>query len=189
MSLTTTCGPHLLQQRQQRPGRLGRVGAVLGVGVGRREHPVFLGRGEAEPGALDGAAPLLPGLDHDLVAARGQRPAEGDRREDVARVAEGGEQIADLRASRVRAADALTGPGEDDLRHVAVARGPQQEADRLADVLGADHLLAGDLALGELGHRRVDEGRAPAPCTGRLRRPPRGGSTSVKLITAALVAA
>src|SRR5215207_4712334 len=57
------------------------------------------------------------------------------------------------------AADSLTGPGEDDLGHMAVARGAQQEADRLADVLGLDHLLSGHLALGELGHRRVDEGR------------------------------
>src|SRR3954453_13402075 len=56
-------------------------------------------------------------------------------------------------------AHTLTGPCEDDLGHVAVARGAQQEADRLADVLGPDHLLAGDLSLGELGHRRVDEGR------------------------------
>src|SRR5215213_10199644 len=57
------------------------------------------------------------------------------------------------------AADSLTGPGEDDLGHVAVARGAQQEADRLADVLGLDHLLGGHLPLGELGHRGVDEGR------------------------------
>ena len=92
MSLTTACGPHLLEQRQQRPGGLGGVGAVLGVRVGRREHPVFLGRGEAEPGALDRVAALLPGLDRHLVAARGQRPAQRDRREDVPGVAEGGEQ-------------------------------------------------------------------------------------------------
>ena len=62
-------GAHLLQQRQQRPRRLGCVIAVGRVGVGRREHPVFLGRGEAEPGALDRRAPLLPGLDHHLVPA------------------------------------------------------------------------------------------------------------------------
>src|SRR3954451_11903939 len=61
------------------------------------------------------------------------------------------------------AADPLTGPCEDDLGHVAVARGAQQEADRLADVLGPDHLLARDLSLSELGHRRIDEGG----CEGR----------------------
>jgi hypothetical protein len=42
---------------------------------------------------------------------------------------------------------------------VAVARGLQQEADRLADVPGLDHLLGGHLPLGELGHWRVDETR------------------------------
>src|SRR4051794_20746871 len=52
---------------------------------------------------------------------------------------------------------ALAGAGEDNLRHVAVARGAQQEANRLAEVLRSDHLLAGHLSLGELGHRRVDE--------------------------------
>ena len=93
---------HLLEQRQQRPGRLGGVGAVLGVGVGRREHPVFLGGGEAEAGALDGGAALLPGLDRHLVAALGQRPAQRDRREDVAGVAEGGEQQAEALARRRR---------------------------------------------------------------------------------------
>src|SRR5215218_4651930 len=54
---------------------------------------------------------------------------------------------------------ALAGAGEDNLRHVAVARGAQQEADRLAEVLGPDHLLRRDLALDELGHRRLDEAR------------------------------
>ena len=76
---------HLLQQRQQRPRRLGGVLAVGGVRFRRREHPVFLGRGEAEPGALDRRPPLLPGLDHDLVPAPGQRPPERDRRERRAR--------------------------------------------------------------------------------------------------------
>src|SRR5829696_5005621 len=46
-------------------------------------------------------------------------------------------------------ADSLTGPGEDDLGHVAVGGGAQQEANRLADVLGLDHLLARYLPLGE----------------------------------------
>src|SRR4051794_35039340 len=55
--------------------------------------------------------------------------------------------------------ETLARPREDDLRHVAVARGPQQEADRLAEVLGPDHLLRRDLALDELGHRRLDEAR------------------------------
>ena len=41
-------GPHLLEQRHQRPRRLGGVVAFGRVGVGRREHPVFLRRGEAE---------------------------------------------------------------------------------------------------------------------------------------------
>src|SRR5215218_1663030 len=54
---------------------------------------------------------------------------------------------------------ALAGAGEDNLRHVAVARGAQQEADRLAEVLGPDHLLGRDLPLDELGHRRLDEAR------------------------------
>ena len=87
-------GAHLLQQRQQRPRRLGGVVAVGGVGIGRREHPVFLRRGEAEPGSLDRRPPLLPGLDHHLVPAPGQRPPQGDRREYVSRVAEGGYQDA-----------------------------------------------------------------------------------------------
>ena len=85
---------HLLQQRQQRPRRLGGVLAVGGVGFRRREHLVFLGRGEAEPGALDRPPALLPGLDHDLVPAPGQRPPQRDRREDVPGVAEGGDQDA-----------------------------------------------------------------------------------------------
>src|SRR3954452_19629205 len=59
----------------------------------------------------------------------------------------------------LRGIEALARTGEDDLRHVAVARGPQQEADRLAEILGADHLLRRDLALDELGHRRLDEAR------------------------------
>ena len=95
-------GPHLLQQRQQRPRRLGRVLAVGGVRFGRREHPVFLGRGEAEPGALDRRPPLLPGLDHDLVPAPGQRPPQRDRREDVPGVAEGGDQDAQTARRRAR---------------------------------------------------------------------------------------
>src|SRR3954447_24788458 len=45
--------------------------------------------------------------------------------------------------------ETLAGPGEDDLGDVAVARGPQQEADCLAEVLGSDHLLRRDLALDE----------------------------------------
>ena len=65
------------------------MAAVLRVGVGRRKHPVFLGRGEAQAGALDRGPALLPGLDHDLVATLRQRPPEGDRREGVAGVAEG----------------------------------------------------------------------------------------------------
>ena len=97
--------PHLLEQRQQRPRRLGRVVAVGRVGVGRREHPVFLGRGEAEPGALDRLAPLLPGLDHDLVAALAQRPPQRDRREDVPGVAKGGDQEAQALAAARRAVD------------------------------------------------------------------------------------
>src|SRR5689334_19126834 len=55
--------------------------------------------------------------------------------------------------------EALAGARKDDLGHVAVARGAQQEADRLAQILGADHLLRRDLALDELGHRRLDETR------------------------------
>src|SRR5215213_1934002 len=48
---------------------------------------------------------------------------------------------------------------EHDLWHVAVARGPQQEPDGLAEVLRSDHLLGRDLPLDELGHRRLDEAR------------------------------
>ena len=73
--------------------------------------------------------------------------------------------------------EALAGPGEDDLRDVAVGRGAEQEAHRLAEVAGLDHRLAGDLALGELGHRRCRRSPAPAPCTGSRRRRPRAGST------------
>ena len=130
---------HLLQQRQQRPRRLGGVLALLGVGVGRREHPVFLGRGEAEPGALDRLAALLPGLDHDLVAARGERPARGRSpgRRGRRRRRRRPESQTRLGAEPVRAVEPLARSGEDDLRHVAVARGAQQEADRLAEVLAA----------------------------------------------------
>ncbi|HEY7257028.1 MAG TPA: hypothetical protein VH476_10140 [Solirubrobacterales bacterium] len=87
-------GPQLLEQRHQRPCRLGGVIAFGRVGVGGREHPVFLGRGEAEAGVLDRGAALLPRLERDLGAARRQRPAEGDRGKDVAGVAEGGDQVA-----------------------------------------------------------------------------------------------
>src|SRR3954471_7114715 len=55
--------------------------------------------------------------------------------------------------------ESLAWPRKYDLRPVAVARGPQQEAHRLAEILGADHLLRRELALGELGHRRLDEAR------------------------------
>src|SRR5680860_931918 len=51
----------------------------------------------------------------------------------------------------------LAWSGEDDLGYVAVGGDAKQEAHRLADVLRPDHLLGGNLALGELGHRRVDE--------------------------------
>src|SRR6476659_1556450 len=61
------------------------------------------------------------------------------------------------RMSSLRRVQALAGSGEDDLRHVAVGRRVQQETHCLADVLRPDHLLAGDLPLGELGHRGVDE--------------------------------
>ncbi len=100
MSLTTDVRAHLLQQGQQRPRRLGRVRSLGRVGVRRREHPVFLGRGEAQAGALDRRPPLLPGLDRHLVAAPGQRPPERDRREDVARVAEGGDEEPHARGYR-----------------------------------------------------------------------------------------
>src|SRR4051794_25580516 len=53
--------------------------------------------------------------------------------------------------------ETLARPREYDLRHMAVLRGPQQEADRLAEVLGPDHLLGRDLPLDELGHRRLHE--------------------------------
>ena len=94
--------PHLLQQRQQRPSCLGGVLAVGGVRLRRREHPVFLCRGKAEPGSLDGGPALLPGLDHDLVPARRQGASEGDRREGVAGVAEGGDQDPQWRARAAR---------------------------------------------------------------------------------------
>ena len=64
---------------------------------------------------------------------------------------------ADLRpagADRVRRAD------EHDFGDDAGGRGAEQEPDPLGDVLGADHLVGGDLPLDELGHRRVDERRA-----------------------------
>ena len=83
-----------LDQRQQRPRRVGGVAAVVGVGLGRREGAVFLGRGEAEPGALDRGAALLPGLDRHLVPAARQPPSQRDRREDVTGVAEGGDEDA-----------------------------------------------------------------------------------------------
>src|SRR6188472_715864 len=57
----------------------------------------------------------------------------------------------------LRGVEPLARPRKDDLGDVAVGGGTQQEADRLAEVLGPDHFLARDLALGELGHRRVDE--------------------------------
>ena len=81
-----------LEQRQQRPRRVGGVLSLLGLRLGRREGAVFLGRGEVEPGALDRGAALLPGLDRHRVPAARQRPSQGDRREDVAGVAERGDQ-------------------------------------------------------------------------------------------------
>ena len=44
------------------------------------------------PSRLDRLAPVLPGLDRDLVAAPGQRAREGDRRKRVSGVAEGGDR-------------------------------------------------------------------------------------------------
>src|SRR6185295_117873 len=55
--------------------------------------------------------------------------------------------------------EALTRASEHDLWDVAVLRGAEQEAHRLAEVLGPDHLLRRDLPLDELGHRRLDEAR------------------------------
>src|SRR5277367_2609767 len=49
---------------------------------------------------------------------------------------------------------------EHDLGDHATRRGAQQEAHRLGYVLGANHRLGVDLALDEVGHRRVDERRA-----------------------------
>ena len=66
------------------------------------------------------------------------------------------------------------GPDELELRHHAVARSPQQEADRLGDVLRLDHLVLRNLALDPVGHaawrRSRGTGRSPgrrpwpAPC-------------------------
>ena len=58
------------------------------------------------------------------------------------------------------------------LRHHAVRRGPEQEPDRLRDVLGLDHLVLRDLTLDPVGHRRGDEARAE-------RRPARRPASSV----------
>src|SRR4029079_19762135 len=55
--------------------------------------------------------------------------------------------------------ETLARAGEHELRDAAVARGAQQEADLLAEVSGPDHLLRRNLALDELGHRRLDEAR------------------------------
>ncbi len=170
----------VLQQRQQRPRRLGGVLAVVGIGFRRREHAVFLGRGEAEPGALDRPPALLPGLDHDLVPARRQRPPQRDRREDVPGVAECGDEDSQAPAHAHGSSggiEALARSGEDDLRHVAVGRSPQQEADRLAEVLRAGSSPRPGSGPGRTRSSGSRRSPAPAPCTGSRRRPPRGGST------------
>ena len=62
-------------------------------------------------------------------------------------------------ASRRLQAD-LAGPDELDLGDRCRRASAQQEPHRLGDVLGPDHLLARDLTLDPVGHRRVDERRA-----------------------------
>ena len=110
MSLTTACGRNSSSSGSSARAASAACWPVGRVRVGGREHPVFLGGGEAEPRALDRGPPLLPGLDHHLVAAPGQRPAQGDRREDVPGVAEGGDQDAQALIHAQGAARACRGP-------------------------------------------------------------------------------
>src|SRR5260221_12538129 len=70
--------------------------------------------------------------------------------------------------NRLGGIEPLTWPGEGYLGHMAVGRGSQEEAHRFADVLRPDHLLAEDLALCELGHRRVDGARPPRRALGAV---------------------
>src|SRR5713226_644010 len=84
--------PRLGHQR----ARLGRGAHRGDVGLQRPrrggEDLVFGRRGESHSRRLDVLAPPAPGLQHDLVAARRERPPERDHREGMAGVAEGSEQ-------------------------------------------------------------------------------------------------
>jgi hypothetical protein len=70
----------------------GRVGLERPLASG--EDLVLRGRREADALALGVVAPAVPGLESDVVAAARQLGAEGDRREGVSGIAEGGEQEA-----------------------------------------------------------------------------------------------
>ncbi len=153
MSLTTTRRVEPLQQGQQRARRVGGVAAVVGVGLRRREGAVFLGGGEAESGALDRDAALLPGLDRHLVPATGKCPSERDRREDVPGIAEGGDEDS----------HSLRGAGRSPGR-VKTISGMWQLGDtfsrkRTASPTSLGRIIssAGTALLDELGHVGVDE--------------------------------
>jgi hypothetical protein len=74
--------------------------ATFGVRVWRGKHPVFLGSRESKSSGLDRAASLLPGLDYDLVAASGKSAPQGNSRENVSRIPEGGQKNAQRLAGR-----------------------------------------------------------------------------------------
>ncbi len=63
----------------------------------RREHLVLGRGGEGHALGLDVRLPAPPGLQRDVVPARGERAAERDHREGVTRVAEGAQQDAHRR--------------------------------------------------------------------------------------------
>ena len=192
MSLTTTCGPHLLEQRQQRPRRLGGVlrpprsrGRAAGTsGIPRRR------RSRARRPRPRRAAPprSRPSTSWPRAA---QRPAQRDRREDVPGVAEGGDQDAQaLRRPRPSGAvEPLAGAREDDLRargscaRCAAGSGPPRRCPRAGS---SPRPGPGPWRTRSSACRRSP---APAPCTGCPAPPTSRWVDWVKLITAALVAA
>ena len=103
--------------------------------------------GHVEPGA-----PTVVPPEPDDASINGPPPRPGTRPAGRHRA----------RAAPARATSASISPGR--VKTISGTRQyrdvPQQEAHRLGDVLGPDHLLGRHLALDELGHRRVDEPRA-----------------------------
>ena len=92
MSLTTTCGRISSSSGSSARAASAAWAPSAESGSGGGNIRYSSAAAKPSPAPSTAAAPLLPGLDHHLVPAPGQRPAQRDRREDVARVAEGGDE-------------------------------------------------------------------------------------------------